>query len=264
MKRQTLFCVLLLLQYFVYPQVGINTTNPSSASVLDVNSSSDGVSFGGLKPPIIASLTERNAIQPGISDIGLLIFLSDAINSDFCFQIWNGSTWEDIYCIITPAIVDIATQDFDFNQTWGYTVNPSLYNVGNDIWDVVNTLPDITGYTGNFLGCRDLNNPNGGGNLTHEIAFNNINVSAYTNVQVIFDYDIFEFDNGDDVYYELFLDNVGQGAVLFVEGSSDYSESGTIVLNVPGSTTNVRLTVGIDQNGDEDTGGFDNFRVIGL
>ncbi len=264
MKRYTLFCLLLLLQFSVYPQVGINTINPSSASVLDVNSSSDGINFGGLKPPIISSLTERNTIQPGISDIGLLIFLSDAINSDFCFQIWNGSSWEDIYCIITPAIVDIATQDFDFNQTWSYTVNPSLYNVGNDIWDIVTTLANITGFSGNFLGCRDLNNTNGGGNFVHEIAFNNVDVSAYTNVQVTFNYEVFEFDNGDDVFYELFLDDVGQGPVLFIEGNSDYSESGTIVINVPDTTTNVRLTLGIHQNGDDDTGGFDNFRIIGL
>jgi len=264
MKRNALFCVLFLLQPIVHAQVGINTTNPSSASVLDVNSSNDGINFGGLKPPIIASLADRNSIQPGISDIGLLIFLSDAVNSNFCFQIWNGSTWEDVYCIITPAIVDIATQDFDLNQTWTYTVNPSFYNIGNDIWDIVNTLPDIIGFPGNFLGCRDLDNANGGGNFIHEIALNNINVSAYTNVQVTFDYDIHEFDNGDDVYYELFLDNVGQGVTLFIEGSSNYSESGTKVLNVPEGTINVRLTLGIDQNGDDDTGGFDNFRIIGL
>ncbi len=264
MKRYALFCVLLLLQPIVHAQVGINTINPSSASVLDVNSSYDGVNYGGLKPPIIASLAERNSIQPGISDIGLLIFLSDAANSNFCFQIWNGSTWENIYCIITPAIVDIATQDFDANQTWAYSVAPSFYNVGNDIWDIVNTLPDITGVTGNFLGCRDLDNTNGGGNFIHEIAFNNVNVSTYTNVQVIFDYDIYEFDNGDDVYYELFLDNVSQGSVQLINGSSNYSERGAKVLNVPLGTTNVRLTVGIDQNGDDDTGGFDNFRVIGL
>ena len=256
--------MLLLLQSIVYAQVGINTTNPSSASVLDVNSSYDGVNFGGLKPPILASLAERNSIQPGISDIGLLIFLSDAINSNFCFQIWNGSTWEDIYCITTPAIVDIATQDFDSNQTWTYAVTPPFYNEDNDIWDVVNTLPDITGVTGNFLGCRDLDNPIVGGNIIHEITFNNIDVSAYANVQITFDYDVFEFDNGDDVFYELFFDDVGQGAVLFVEGSSNYSERGTKVLNVPDGTTNVRLTLGIDQDGNEDTAGFDNFRIIGL
>ncbi len=266
MRNYYAYYVLFFLQFNINAQVGINTTKPSSASVLHINSSTDNINFGGLLPPIVTSLAERNAINPGISDIGLLVFLSDAINSDFCFQIWNGSAWEDIYCIITPAIVDIATQDFDSNLTWIYIVNPSLYNSGNDIWDLVNTLPNITGFTGNFLGCRDLNNTNGGGNFIHEIAFDNVLVSAYANVQVTFEYDVFEFDGGDDIFYELFFDDIGQGQVQLIDGlnGGGVSENEIIVLNVPNVTTNVRLTVGLIQNGDDDMGGFDNFRVIGL
>lgn len=264
MKNCGFLYAILLIQSFAIAQVGINTTQPSSASVLHVNSSSDGVNFGGLMPPVVNSLLERNTINPGLSDIGLLIFLKDAVNNDFCFQIWNGSSWEDVYCITTPVIVDIATQDFDSNQTWNYSVTPSFYNVGDDIWGIVNTLSDISGYTGNFLGCRDLNNSNGGGNFNHIIAFNNVNVSSYTNVQVVFEFDVFEFDNGDDVFYELFFDNIGQGIVQLINGNGDYSENGTIVLNVPSSTTNVRLTLEVKQNGDDDTAGFDNFRIIGL
>ncbi len=256
--------MLLMFPYWASAQVGINTTNPSSASGLDVNSSSDGSTYGGLLPPVVASIANRNSINPGISDIGLLVFLSDAVNSDYCLQIWNGTSWENVYCITTPAIVDISTQDFDSNITWTYSVSPTFYNTSNDIWDAVSTLQNITGFTGDFLGCRDLDNSNGGGNFIHEISFNNVDVSAYTNVQVIFTYDVHEFDNGDDVFYELFLDDVGQGSVQLINGSSDYSENGTIVLNVPSSTTNVRLTVGVDQNGDDDTAGFDNFRIIGL
>jgi len=264
MKNNCILLFVLLIQSYVIAQVGINTTNPSSASVLDINSSSDGINFGGLMPPVVASIADRNSINPGISDIGLLVFLSDAVNSDFCLQIWNGSSWEDVYCITVPAIVDIATQDFDSNLTWTYSVSPTFYNTSNDIWDTVSTLQNITGFTGDFLGCRDLDNPNGGGNIIHEITFDNIDVSAFTNVQVVFTYDVYEFDNGDDVFYELFLDDVGQGSVQLINGNSDYSENGTIVLNVPSSTTNVRLTLGVDQNGDDDTAGFDNFRIIGL
>ena len=95
MKNSYIFCVLFFLQFISIAQVGINTTNPSSASVLDINSSTDNINFGGLMPPVILSLADRNAISPGISDIGLLIFLSDAGNSNFCFQIWNGAFWEE-------------------------------------------------------------------------------------------------------------------------------------------------------------------------
>ncbi len=266
MKRYTHFHLFLLVQSIVFAQVGINTTNPSTASVLDVKSSSDGINFGGLKPPIISSLSDRNSISPGLNDIGLIIFLSDATNGDFCFQIWNGSTWEDVYCIITPTIVDIASQDFDSNLTWAYTVNPSFYNVGNDVWDIVNTLPNITGLTGNFLGCRDLNNTNGGGNFIHEIQFNNVNVSAYTNVQITFEYNVFEFDGGDDIFYEVFYDDAGQGLVQLVNGinGGGVSENETVVLSIPNGITNTRITIGVIQNGDDDMLGFDNFRVIGL
>jgi len=266
MKNIFIFCVLIFLQFKSIAQVGINTTNPSSASVLDINSSSDNINFGGLMPPVISSLADRNAINPGISDIGLLIFLNDVVNSNFCFQIWNGSSWEDIYCIIGPSVIDIASQDFDADITWTYSVNPTFYSVGNDIWNSVNTLPNILGFSGNFLGCRDLNNSNGGGNFMHEIAFNNVTVSAYSNVQVIFDYDVFEFDGGDDVFYELFLDDIGQGLVQLINGSNGggITESETIVLNIPNGTTTVRLTIGIIQNGDDDMGGFDNFKIIGL
>ncbi len=264
MKSCGLLYLILLIQTLAIAQVGINTTNPSSASVLDIHSSNDGIHFGGLMPPIVTSLADRNTINPGLNDIGLLIFLNDAVNSDYCIQIWNGSIWEDVHCITTPSIINIATQDFDLSQTWTYTATPSFYNVGNDIWDVVNALLDITGFTGNFLGCRDLDNPNGGGSFNHEIAFNNFDVSSYSSVQVTFDYDIFEYDNGDDVFYELFLDNVSQGIVQLINGSGNYSESGTVVLDIPGGTTNVKLTVSITQNGNDDKAGFDNFKIIGL
>ncbi len=266
MKKIILVYSLLVVQAFTYSQVGINTTQPSPASVLDVKSSKNGIDFGGFMPPRVSSLSERATINPTITDIGLLIFLSDAVNNNFCLQIWNGTTWEDISCITTPAIVDIATQDFDSNLTWTYTVNPIFYSSGNDTWNIVNTLPNIISLTDNFLGCRDLDNTNGGGNFLHEILLNNVNVSAFTNVQVVFNYDVFEFDGGDDVFYELFLDDVGQGVVQLINGMNGggVTDNGTIVLNVPGGTTNVRLTLGVIQNGDDDMAGFDNFRIVGL
>ena len=258
--------VFFIFPMFLFSQVGINTTNPSSASVLDVNSSSNGINFGGLLPPRVSSITERTSINPGISDIGLLIFLKDAVNNNFCFQIWNGATWEDVYCITTPVIYDIASQDFDNNTTWAYTNTPNFYNYGSDIWDIVNVLPNIITFNGHFLGCRDLNNMNGGGNFLHDINFNNVNVSAYTNVQITFEYSIFEFDGGDDVFYELFLDNIGQGQIQLINGMNGggLTESGTIVLNVPNGTTNAKLKLSIIQNGDDDMGGFDNFKIVGL
>ncbi len=267
MKKFHLICLFLLWTQFLFSQVGINTTTPSAASVLDVNSSSDGISFGGFMPPVLSSIADRNSINPSLSDIGLLIFLSDAVNSNYCLQIWNGGSWEDVYCINSPSIIDIASQDFDSNQTWTYTESPAFYYVVDDIWDIVNSLTNITGFSGNFLGCRDLDNPNGGGNFNHSLTFDNVNVSAYSNVQVLFDYDVFEFDAGDEVYYEVFYEDISQGVVHLIDGVNGVggvSETGTVTVSVPGGTINVRLSLEIIQDGNGDMAGFDDFKIIGL
>jgi hypothetical protein len=242
-------------------QVGIGTSNPSPAAMLEV-SSFTGINYKGFMPPRVASPTERDAISATSIDTGLLIF----VESTGTFEIWNGIFWESIYTLTTQAQT-LAFQDFDTNLTWSYSVTPTFYNTTGDIWDTVNSLGSGTGaidlVSGNYLGCRDLNNPNGGGNFFHEIAFVNVNITGISNVRLAFDYDVFEFDNGDDVRYELFYDDVGQGQVILINGAGDYSEEGTIILNIPGSVTNVRMTLGINQNGDADFAGFDNFRVYG-
>jgi len=248
----------------MYSQVGINTTTPSTASVLDINSSSDGVNYGGLMPPRVTSIAQRNAINPGISDLGLLIFLIDSANNNYCLQMWNGSSWENVHCIGTPAVTEIAAQDFDLKQTWTYTNSPNFYSVGNDTWNIVSTLQNINGLDANFLGCRDLNNTNGGGPFLHNLVFSNVDISSYTSVQILFDFEIFEYDNGDDVFYELFYDDVSQGSVQFIDGSGNYTNNGTIVLNIPNTVTNVRMTLSVIQNGDDDMSGFDKLRILGL
>jgi hypothetical protein len=247
----------------LHAQVGIGTTNPSNASVLDVSSSSNnGTSFGGLMPPRVSNSLERDAIPVTSTDIGLLIFVQDSGT----FQIWNGIYWETIHTLATQAIT-LAVQDFDTNINWNYSLNRAVYNTNNDIWDIVTTLgsgtSEIDKVSGYFLGCRDLDNPITGINFIHEIAFVNVNISTIINARVAFDFDVFEFDNGDDVQYEVFHDDVSQGVVIFINGSGDLTVEGTVTINVPNSVTNVRITLGISQNGDNDFAGFDNFRVYG-
>jgi hypothetical protein len=261
MKGICLVFVILLISIDPYAQVGIGTTNPSQAAMMEISASS-GNTYKGFMPPRVASQTERDAISATSIDTGLLVF----VESTGTFEIWNGIFWESIYTLTTQAQT-LAFQDFDTNLSWSYAVNPAFYNTNGDIWDTVSTLGSGTGaidlVSGVYLGCRDLNNTNGGGGFFHEIAFVNVNISGISNARVAFDYDVFQFDNGDDVRYELFYDDVGQGQVLLINGAADYSEEGTLMLNIPGSVTNVRLTLGINQNGDADYAGFDNFRVYG-
>ena len=264
MRKLTHTFLFVLCLVNSYAQVGIGTTNPSRASMMEVSSTSNNsILFGGFLPPRVPSQSERNSIPASSSDIGLLVFVQDSGT----FQIWNGIYWETLYTLSTQAVT-LAIQDFDANIGWNYILNPATtYNINNDIWDIVNTVGSgstVIDYTsGYYLGCRDLNNTNGGGNFFHEIAFVNVDVSSLINIRVSFDYDVFEFDNGVDVQYEIFYDDVGQGLVTLVNGSGDLTMEGTEIINIPNSVTNVRLTLGVMQNGDGDFSGFDNFRVYG-
>lgn len=260
MLFKTLFFIMLLLSSFCYSQVGINTTNPSPASVLDVNSTSDNISYGGFLPPRV-TLSQRNDIPVSGVDDGMIIFLTEP--GLRCLQIYNAqeAQWEDVYCMQNNTFTTVK-QDFDGNTAWTYTNTPAFYNVvDDDIWDVVNNLIRINNFGGNFLACRDLDNPNEGGDFFHSILFDNVDITGQTNIKLAFDYDIYRFDNGDDVKYEVFYDNVSQGETVLINGSSDYTTSGTVSLNVPDNTNLVKLTLSIKQNGEDDQAGFDNFRI---
>jgi len=163
-----------------------------------------------------------------------------------------------------PGYTVFAAQDFDANTTWNYSLSPLSYNeiALEDIWAVVNELDNITDFTGNFLGCSDLDNPISGPNVDHHIAFDNVDISAATAAKVSFDYDIFEFDTGDSVSYELFYDDVSQGVFTVLAGNNNASLRGTVTINIPNTVVNVRITVMINQNGNDDKAGFDNFRVF--
>lgn len=265
MKQLILFFAVASFATNLYAQVGIGTTSPSPASILEIASTSDGgITYKGFMPPRVPSVAERDAINPTANDAGLLVF----VQSISCLQLWNGIGWEDVICS-TAVITTVAMQDFDSNTSWTFTNDPLFYNVGNDIWRDVNDLGTgntsaIDNVSGDFLGCRDLDNPNGGGNFFHYIYFDPVNVSSYTNAKIAFDYDVFEFDGTDDVVYEVFFDGVGQGQVLFIEGMvGGYTEEGTEIINIPNGTVTVNLTLGIRQDGEVDFAGFDNFIVYG-
>ncbi len=98
MKFFALIATLFLVVPGIHAQVGINTTSPSSASVLDIHSSSDNLTYGGMLPPRV-TLAQRNSMSPTTADDGMIIFLTDPIAR--CLQVWDGQrmTWNDIYCM---------------------------------------------------------------------------------------------------------------------------------------------------------------------
>ncbi len=98
MLQKTLIVVLTIISTSMFSQVGINTTTPSPASVLDINSSADGTNYGGFMIPRV-TLIQRNAIPVTAADDGLMVFLQEG--NTRCVQIYNGIDlqWENVYCM---------------------------------------------------------------------------------------------------------------------------------------------------------------------
>lgn len=79
----------------LYSQVGIGTTDPSPAAMLDISSQTNGVGdYKGFLPPRVPDEDARNAINPTADDEGLLVF----VRSTRCLNIWTGVAWEIIHC----------------------------------------------------------------------------------------------------------------------------------------------------------------------
>ncbi|MFT5077559.1 MAG: hypothetical protein ACI825_000259 [Planctomycetota bacterium] len=250
-------------------QVGIGTTTPCDASMLEISGSADGVNYKGLIPPRLPSQAYKANINPATTDIGLMIFVEDTGT----LEMWNGTAWEVAYTLMT-TIVTAAAQDFDTNTTWTYAATPAFYLFPDlpdrDVWSPITTFNqvaadnDIDTMTQTFLGCRDLNNANGGTPAAHVMIFDPVSVSALSNIKIAFDYNVFGFDGGDDVVYTYTIDGTPTTVVL-VSGMNEggVTAEGTVVINIPNGTTTVSFELSVKQNGNEDYAGFDNFRVYG-
>lgn len=161
----------------------------------------------------------------------------------------------------------IAKHSFETSgDTWAIqSLSTPDCNISGDVWSVESSLSSITPSDGAmFWGIRDLTG-NCGSSAGESITFANVDVSSFTGVSLKFDYQVIGYDSGDDMFYEVFLDNIGQGQVQVVNGNSNFSTGGwlTETISIPNATTNVRIVLKADQNGGSDYGGFDNVRLEG-
>jgi hypothetical protein len=89
---------------------------------------------------------------------------------------------------------------------------------------------------------------------------------VYRNVVLSLDYNVYQFDNGDDIKYELFFDDISQGEFFIVDGASNFSTNGwlTETINIPNLVNTIKIIVSIKQNGDADYAGIDNINLEGI
>ena len=263
--RILVFLFLLVLSCSLYAQVGIGTITPTSSSMLEISSSSDGgLSYGGFMPPRVPTIANRNSILPALADKGLIVFVAEID----CLQLWNGSAWENIHCLNTTLPTG-TYQNYDLSTNWGHSSDVPFFDNGSSgffgITDSSNGgFSNITSLTNNYLGVLDLDDEGVNGTSGFAtITFNTIDTSAaLSGLTLSFDYEFFEFDTGDDAFYTVTIDGTPQTEVQLINGLSNLSLSGSVLVNIPAGTLSVGLSIRIRQDGAGDYAGFDNFALV--
>ena len=166
MKANLLIIVFISLGLNLYSQVGIGTTTPSPAAMLEVSSqtNSTGV-YRGIMPPRVPDIDARDAILVTAADDGLMVY----VQNPGCLQIWNGISWENIHCNNSSAL---ASDLFISEYAEGTVENKAL------------EIANFTGSTVNLDNYRLFISRNGGGN-TSIITFNSGFMLANGEVYVI-------------------------------------------------------------------------------
>ena len=164
----------------------------------------------------------------------------------------------------------IASQSFESSgsDTWNYTPNPAAgsFTASGDEWDVLTSLgslSDMPTNGSNFFGGEDINNSDNPNGTFGQLEFSSVSVSGFSSVQILFDYEVDGFDNGDDIDYTVTIDGVAQTEVKLVDGGSNLNEFATATINIPDGSSSVSIVVKVTQNGT-DYVGLDNFRVEGV
>jgi PKD repeat protein len=154
-------------------------------------------------------------------------------------------------------------QDFEADaDDWNYTAYPAPYNVSGDTWDTVTDFSShISGpQSGNyFWGMRDLDNGNGGGAFRHTLTFDAIDVSTFSDVNILFYYYTDGFDGSDSIFYNVqYNDGSDWPEADDVELEKNTDSWTSVAIDVPDGTQYVRLQLSARQNGGSDYAGFDN------
>ena len=200
-----------------------------------------------------------------------------ASSTTYYFRVfeYNGSGGNEVYLTTTgtnnpnsftttptPSTLPVG-EDFDSNHTLPYCISPNSYNVSGDVWANVSTLTSITPTNGSGMwGARDIENSNGGGAFFHTMDFGPVDVSAYTNARIRFNYNVIGYDYPfDTIRYQVIYDDLnaewnGTNVNLATSGGNSGGWV-TETVNIPGGTNTVRLRIEMLQNGGSDYAAID-------
>lgn len=120
--KKCFFLYLIMSVTFSFAQVGIGTTTPSPAAMLEISSGSSG-NYVGFLPPRIPTSADQAAMTPAASDVGLMVFVEET----GCLDFWNGTVWENIYC--TGGFGEVWINEFHYTNS-GADINQFLEIAG--------------------------------------------------------------------------------------------------------------------------------------
>ena len=170
-----------------------------------------------------------------------------------------------LYFITTCAQTTIANYSFEASDTWlSPTFSTPPCTLQDDTWNVHSSLGTIRPSDGSFFwGIQDLNG-NCGSSGFESIEFPNVDISHFRNIRLSFDVQVLGYDNGDDMTYNVWLDDEAQPEVLFIDGSNNLNTDGWITINIdiPNNTKQLKFKISVKQNGS-DMAGIDNIIVLG-
>ncbi|MEM8781347.1 MAG: hypothetical protein AAGE65_00705 [Planctomycetota bacterium] len=185
------------------------------------------------------------------------------------FLILSAAAW----LIASPAAAAfLALQDFDGATDapgWAYTIAPDPAATGviehpGRHFGVTDDLGNFTLGSGDFLGVRDAGDRDRPDDPAVFVRFAAVDVAGRTDLELRFDYRARDFDPGESVGYEVFVDGLGRGVTPLVTGQADRSDvSGTHTLPLPAGSETIALTLIVTQRGVGDYTGFDNVAILG-
>ncbi|MGB0427374.1 MAG: hypothetical protein ACPGEC_00425 [Flavobacteriales bacterium] len=161
----------------------------------------------------------------------------------------------------------LLSQSFEMANTgWNFTHFPNQYNISGDVWMPVNNLASISGATlGNkFWGGQDIDNNNGGGAFAHTLTFDAVDISAHTEVALVYDYYVNIAGGASDyvsIYVEFDSLNTWTDTATHVQNNQTGMWLTDTIL-VPDTANFIRLQLVADFNGGSDYFGFDNIKLL--
>lgn len=246
---------------FTFRIKNIGTTDLTINSLSFVN----GTEYSLVNPPTTPFIISGGAYQDIVIryrplSIGLhldtLTINNDDSSENNCSINFEGIGSTD--CATTTQIIN--QQDFEssVSDTWNYTANHTAIS---DYWYVTNSLINIPAAqsNSNFWGITDLDRSgHRNKDYTHEIIFDAVNISSYTNVQLSFYYFTINVDNSDDFEYELFYDSISQGRIDISANTNGWNQ---VIVNIPDTVNSVQIIFYANLDAGNDNAGLDNFTL---